>query len=422
MAVKAGFGEVDITPTTPADVIGWARQVTAEELNDPLYARVAIFDDSSERIAFVQLDVLGAPDELTAEIRQAIEEAHAFAGSRVMVTTTHSHGSPAVFGARYCSRDDAYVQMMLEAIVSAFGDALSRMQPAKIGQASTFEFDVSENRRVRMRDGTTKTNGTFDDPNALCFEGPIDPEVAVLAAQSTDGDLLGCMVNFACHPTHMGSGGCFSANFPGVFADVMKSRGCPVPMFLQGACGNIRARRIVHPEDPITMEQAGTRLADDAMEVLEGLNCTEEVSLHVAARTIELPFREVTEAQKTGTATGAQRFGDADLYDKTMPKLIERIEQQGTARAEIQAFFVGDRAYIAIPGEYFCQHGMRVKEETFPTHTVVVGYANGHLGYIPHKEAFERGGYETTFGTSSKLAPEAGDMLADCAIELIRGS
>jgi hypothetical protein len=32
-----------------------------------------------------------------------------------------------------------------------------------------------------------------------------------------------------------------------------------------------------------------------------------------------------------------------------------------------------------------------------------------------------RGGYETTFANSSRLAPEAGDMLADCAIEMIRG-
>jgi hypothetical protein len=31
-----------------------------------------------------------------------------------------------------------------------------------------------------------------------------------------------------------------------------------------------------------------------------------------------------------------------------------------------------------------------------------------------------RGGYETTFGIRSKLAPEAGDLLADCAIRLLR--
>jgi len=42
------------------------------------------------------------------------------------------------------------------------------------------------------------------------------------------------------------------------------------------------------------------------------------------------------------------------------------------------------------------------------------------VGYVPHRQAFDRGGYETTFAASSRMAPEAGDILADAAIELIR--
>ena len=41
------------------------------------------------------------------------------------------------------------------------------------------------------------------------------------------------------------------------------------------------------------------------------------------------------------------------------------------------------------------------------------------VGYVPHREAFLRGGYEATFSIGSRLAPEAGDILADCAIRLI---
>ena len=49
----------------------------------------------------------------------------------------------------------------------------------------------------------------------------------------------------------------------------------------------------------------------------------------------------------------------------------------------------------------------------------MVGHANGMVGYVPHRDAFLRGGYETTFAPTSRLAPEAGDLLADGAIELI---
>ena len=46
--------------------------------------------------------------------------------------------------------------------------------------------------------------------------------------------------------------------------------------------------------------------------------------------------------------------------------------------------------------------------------------ANVMVGYTPTREAFERGGYETAFGPTSHLAPEAGDLLAESAIEFIR--
>ena len=51
---------------------------------------------------------------------------------------------------------------------------------------------------------------------------------------------------------------------------------------------------------------------------------------------------------------------------------------------------------------------------------MVAGHANGMVGYVPTREAFGRGGYETTFLSTSRLAPEAGDILAGAAIDLIR--
>jgi hypothetical protein len=50
----------------------------------------------------------------------------------------------------------------------------------------------------------------------------------------------------------------------------------------------------------------------------------------------------------------------------------------------------------------------------------VVGLANGMVGYVPTPEAFRRGGYETTFADASRLAPEAGEMLFDAAISLLK--
>ena len=42
------------------------------------------------------------------------------------------------------------------------------------------------------------------------------------------------------------------------------------------------------------------------------------------------------------------------------------------------------------------------------------------IGYVPTKDAFARGGYETTLGPPNHMAPETGDLLADAAIKLIK--
>ena len=337
-----------------------------------------------------------------------------------MVSATHNHAGPAVSTTGRVARDEAYVAGLLDACVAAFGEAVGRMEEAELGFASVFDFRIAHNRRVVMRDGTVRTHGRFTDPNALYVEGPMDPEVAVLAARGKGFKWLGCLVNHACHPTHHGGDNTFSAGFPGVLASEMKGHGFPVTLFLNGAFGN------VHTADPtcardVSMEDAGRFLADDAIEAVKGMRFKTDWPLGAATATVELPYRAATEDQVKGTARGAQRFVDPAIYDEGMPGLVERIATRGAQPADVQAVFVGDLAFVGIPAEYFVELGLRIKEETYPARTLVVGAANGMVGYVPTKRAFERGGYETTFAMSSRLGPEAGDMLADAAIEVVRG-
>lgn len=420
MSLRSGFAETDITPPIGSRKIGWIKEIIATEVADPLFARAAVFESGPDRVAFVQLDTLLISAAQTADIRRRIESAHGFPGGSIMVAATHNHAGPAVEGGVDFPRDDAYVEALTAKVLGVFGEALARTESAGIGAASVFEWRIAHNRRVVMRDGTVRTHGRFSDANGLYFEGPVDPEVAALAARSASGEVLGMILNYACHPTHHGGDTVLSAGFPGVLAREMKTRGCPVTLFLNGASGNLHTS---NPRDgsDMGMEDAGIALADDASAALRAMAFDSGPALRCRSRTVNLPFRAITDEQVRGTARGAQRFIDSDIYDRGMPSLLEMIEAQRAQPAEVQVISVGAYDFAAIPAEYFVQLGLRIKEGAHPRHALVVSCANGMVGYVPHRDAFLRGGYETTFSDHSKLASEAGDMLADAAVELIGG-
>ena len=417
-AFRAGFSEVDITPPLGTPKQGWNTKLVAESVLDPIHARAAAFEAGGEVVVFIQLDLASISAADTAAIRAKIQKDHGVLSARVMVTATHNHSGPAVVD-EALPRSEDWVRSMIEKASSAAGAALGARVDAEAGLGSVFEWEVAFNRRVLMRDGTVRTHGSFKDPGALAFEGPIDPEVAVFAARGKDGKVLGALVSFACHPTHHGGDGVLSAGFPGVVARNLKASGVPVTLYLQGAAGNM------HHNDPRgfpekDLEAIGAKLSGDAMAAIEKIDWRTPVLISTRTRKLTLPYREPTEDEIRGTNKGAQRFGEAGYYDQKIPKLLEIARERRTEEGEVQVFRIGDVAFAAQPSESFVEHGLRIKESTWPVRTVVVGYANGMLGYIPTREAFQRGGYEATFGPPSCMAPDVGDRLADAAIELVR--
>ena len=81
---------------------------------------------------------------------------------------------------------------------------------------------------------------------------------------------------------------------------------------------------------------------------------------------------------------------------------------------ELQGIRINDAVLIAIPAEVFVEIGLRLKK-TAPHRTFIVGIANGYIGYLPTREAYDAGGYEVV---SAKCQPETEDILIADAVEL----
>lgn len=418
-SMKAGFGVIDITPPRGTLKQGWMQRLPAEIFLDPLYARAAVFAHDGKRIAFIQLDTLSIRWTQVDEIRRRITRKYGFPGAHIMVSATHNHAGPAVSGLGNEPRDERYIARLTEDCVEVFGRALEACVPARLGFNWRLEFDVAHNRRVRMRDGTSRCQVMSSDPGFLAIEGPEDPEVAVLAARDEAGRWLGCLVNYACHPTHHGGTHEISAGFPGVMAARLKEAGCPAALFLNGAYGNLISLDFAR-QTRMTKEQAGHRLADDVLEALRNMEFFEDWPLFADQVTVRLDYRAITDDAYHGRDFGAQRFRPDAYYQAAIDRIREIAAQRGHQPAEVQLLGIGDVGFVGIPAEYFVEFQLRIKEEAWPRHALVVGGANGMVGYVPTIEAFRRGGYETTLGPPSKVAPGSGEKLAEAAIGLLK--
>lgn len=420
MHLRAAFAEVEITPPVGTHKIGWLRDIVSTEILSPLYARVVVLRTASTEVALVQLDTLFVAWPEVASIRSAVERSWGFPGRNVMVAATHNHAGPAVTHAGDVPKDEGYARFLVSQVIEAFGQALAALVEVEMGYGHSFEWKVAHNRRVVMRDGTARTHGTFDDPEALCLEGPIDPEVAVIAVRDREHNPLGLVVNYSCHPTHHGGDTSIDAGYPGALASRMREWGWPVTLFINGASGN------VHTSDPaaggrgLSAESAGTILAHDVQVAVSGITYSDALDLGAASATIELPYRRPTQAEIAGEIRGAQRFIDPAIYERQIPALLEKMAARGAHRAEVQALAIGDCVIVGVPGELFVEYGLQIKETAYPARALIATCANGRVGYVPTLAAFRRGGYETTFGPSSMLAPEAGKRIAETATALVR--
>ena len=173
----------------------------------------------------------------------------------------------------------------------------------------------------------------------------------------------------------------------------------------------------------------GLALACEALKVMAATDplSPEEVQIDVRKEYLDIPLREIPEDRLAeARRTFAVRPLDPpptdreDIVKRELILLAEQREKDPCAHAELMAVRIGESAIIGIPGEFFSGLGRQIKLASRWKPTFVIELANGCVGYVPTAEAFTGGGYETELVRSSKLIPDAGDMIVQKAVELLK--
>lgn len=405
----AGAAEIDITPPIGVDQTGFiGRPGPSNAVHDPLAARALALKLGGRAVLLISCDVLALDDPTVQRVREAISAKHQLAASDIMLLTTHTHAGPATVWLRDCGEvSPQYMEELRAKLVSVAGEALTEMRPASVAHAVKEVSGVSYNRRAA--------------------EQTIDRDLNLAAFRGEDGKMIAVLLNFPCHAVCLRHDNLsISADYPGALARMVAvETDCPV-LFANGACGDINP---IHRFTFDSLLATARPLADAALAMLHEAEYQKPSKLRIMQKRMQLPLlpppslEDLAEVEEHESAALRESLAAGDELSiqihramlgwvkDTRAGLIEE-NLITSLPAEAQIIALDDLALCGISGELFNQLGLEVRRSLPGGQVMLLGYANGDIGYLAPREAYAAGGYEVSeayryYGAPSATSPDA---------------
>ncbi len=379
--LKAGVAKVEITPANVKGMttVGHVREIQA--VRDPLRAGVLVLDDGSTKAAIVTLDVINVWNDLLPLARKHVAAETGVPSDNIMVTASHNHSGPGF------DPKSKWGKELVEKLGAAAKEAAANMRTVTVGYSED-KIGFNINRR-KVIDGRAVVRLNPDGPN----------DQRVKALRFDDGKSLvpmAVLMHAVCHPCFFtwGDKGSppypngypkMTADFPGEaqsFVEMVYG-GKTSALFLQGCAGDIRPNLPGFP-----------------------YRCADEADIQWAGR--DLGAAVIRSLAQNVTREKLRERGD--FYPiRVANETISLPGKEGEVLAELMAMKIGPYLFLTMPGEPMVEYGFKLEsaiaDRAIP---IIVGYANGGIGYIATSDSYKVGGYEPN---TSKLKPEAEQII-----------
>jgi hypothetical protein len=393
-----GMAKVDITPTEPVTLSGYAsRKDLSTGVHDPLCARAVAFRSGEDRVVFVSTDIIDFYNGTSALFRAALLEACHLQPQELFLSAVHTHAAPSIIldEQRGHPNNVAYSKKLMKTLTMLINDALADMQPIKIGMGKG-SSPVGVNRREVYYDEAGNPR-MWIGRNAY---GVQDKAVSVLKITRDDDTLLSVLWEYAVHSTSLGPKNLkISGDVHGLaeqFIERYLGEDVMAPAFA-GASGDIDPWYRVLPgfetdngwiPEPVLM---GTMLGQEVVHVLRKIDHTS------AAGPVQSVFQKI---ELPGKPSGE----------------IKTTKDHAAAPIHITVARVGDAAFVGLGAEVLSEIGLAIKAASPFDHTFIITHCNGTADYISPQHAYIEGGYEVQ---SSPFASTAADILVKRVVKLL---
>ncbi len=446
-SLLAGTGRRCTNPPPNIAHGGWGAQKheQAEGIDMDLWVTALALSDGATTAIVLDIDLQILTNERADEIRAAVSEVTCVPVENIRASITHTHSGPVPYKS-WIEKGFEMVGPWFESLArwsaEAASDALTSLQPVEL-RFGRGESHINANRRCLTAKGEhyLGVNPT----------GPCDHEVGVVTLHTPDGHAVGTLINFACHGTVMGPGNrLITPDFPGPLKRVVESAVGGRCLFLQGSTGDVGPVQGFQPDLKVYHQLGGLLGHEAARVALELITVPTQQTfravipsgaplgrydvafatqpafpLHVLDKEILVPLRKGLPDRKSAEEkldqwkaklkaareTGDEAAATEATYMARRADIQLRMADDfgGKASAGIRTHFItfGDVALIGCNIEPFCEIGLAIKRQSpFPL-TMMCGYTNGRMAYLPTAEEWAKGGYEVDNSPFGQDAAEA---------------
>ncbi len=440
--IEIGTHEFEINPKIGQPMGGyWRYNKFIKGMHDPVFGNILIISSNELTYSLVVLDELILDSKLVEEMKQEIEKRTKIPFKNITIHVNHTHSTsvtvpePSDDDYPFLLPEDWDVQKMrrltkerrkgLVKIVSAASEIASQqMNPVKIGYMEGHAEDIGRNRNRPL-------------------DGPVDNSVPVLRFESTIGNPPVILANFGTHPTIAPPENCLiSGDLVGSTRKTVKDLLGYHTKFIYttGAAGDVSTRFTRKSSSFAEVDRMGHILGAEIVKTAERITTfEEEINFHVKAEEIELPVRklpllneatqifqqvkkELEDAQEAKKDLGVIKKLTENLEGASVQKRfasLSKHEKLAFSKEKflvpLQAVRIGDVKLIFHPFELFSEIALNIKAKN--PKTIVIGYSNNWLSYIPTQYAFDENSYETYITLTT---PGSYKTFEDAVIKLLR--
>ena len=385
--LRVGAFRQDITPDNYTELQNlW--QTRFEGVRDRIYARALVLDNGSTSAAIVAVDTVEFLD--ATPLVQRVAQATGIPAANIIITASHNHNSPMIGrfnagGTRGAGPGaEAWIAKAEKDILTAVTQAKAKLQPAKVG-IGTGKAYVNINRNELTSQGYKLGNNP---------DGPSDKTVWVLRFETTSGEPIAVLMNYAVHAVVMGpENRQLTGDLPGAAARFVESRyqDKVVALWTMGAAGDQNpvymtwdttyTNKTTEPGFSL-VDTLGQMVGEEVVRVANGIKTTSaQVRLYAAEKTVSCPGQKLDPE--------ARKRGENVLLDADPVKF------------RLGLLMINDIALATVSGEVYTNIYWHLKKDSPFTNTIMVTLGNGRIGYILDDAAYETS-YRESVGNAMK--------------------